>query len=139
MEKEAVLTVLLSSFVAVPSWAEASENVYKFACGNKTLSLYESSKAMFVDKTKADDLEIRSVTNGAVVNFRLYAEMGGSYTQYQMSIFDGNAKLNSQWLTADGDPRRAADVTNCSIMNPAKGKMPRTKSTLEKIRAGELD
>ncbi|WAG36372.1 hypothetical protein [Vibrio parahaemolyticus] len=36
MEKVAILTVLLSSFVAVSSWAEASENVYKFACGNKT-------------------------------------------------------------------------------------------------------
>lgn len=76
MKKVAVLTVLLSSFVSVPSWAEASENIYKFACGNKTLSLYESSNAMFVDKTKADDLDVRSVTNGAVVNFRLYAEMG---------------------------------------------------------------
>ncbi|MFL7890245.1 hypothetical protein [Enterobacter pseudoroggenkampii] len=65
--------------------------------------------------------------------------MSKADTQYQMSIFNGKAKLSSQWLTADGAPRRAADVVNCSIMEPVKGKVPRTKSTLEKIRAGELD
>lgn len=65
--------------------------------------------------------------------------MGRSFTQYQKSIFNGNAKLSSQWITVDGNSRRTADVANCSIMNPAKGKMPRMKSALEKIRAGELD
>lgn len=119
--------------------ATAQETVYKFSCGKKTLSLYENSAALFVEKSKADDLEIRNVTDGAVVNFREYAEMGGSYTQYQMSIFNGKAKLSSQWLTADGDPRRAADVVDCTILDPIKGTMPSIKSTMEKIRAGELD
>lgn len=129
---------LALSAVLIPTFVQA-EAVYKFECGNKMLSLYESSAALFVADAKADDLGVKSVPDGAVVDFRLYAEMGGSYTQYQMSIFSGKTKLSSQWLTADGDPRRAADVVDCTILDPIKGTMPNTKSTLEKIRAGDLE
>lgn len=73
-----------------------------------------------------------------IINLGEHAEMAGSYTQYQMSNFNGNDKLSSQWLTAVGDPRHAVDDTNCRILVSMKGKILGTKSTMEKIRAGEI-
>ncbi|WP_265589604.1 hypothetical protein [Enterobacter sp. C6] len=44
----------------------------------------------------------------------MYAEMGGTYTQYQLAGINDKITLTSQWLNADGDPLRAADVTACN-------------------------
>jgi hypothetical protein len=115
------------------------EDVLNYTCGNKALKLYATSKAAFIDTDKADDMERRRTTTGYLIDFRMYAEMGGTFTQYQLASINDKITLTSQWLNADGDPLRASDVTPCTKLENTKGKLPSTKSTLEKIRAGELD
>ncbi|ENU1914117.1 hypothetical protein K0G00_25930 [Klebsiella pneumoniae] len=65
--------------------------------------------------------------------------MSGTYTQYQLAKINEKETLISQWLNADGDPLRATDVVSCTQKETTKGTMPKTKSVLEMIRAGELE
>lgn len=121
---------------AAPS---GSEDILNYSCGNKSIKLYATSKAAFINKDKADDMETRRTTTGYLIDFRMYAEMGGTYTQYQLAGINDKITLTSHWLNADGDPLRAADVVQCKRLEDTKGKLPSTKSVMEMIRAGELE
>lgn len=115
------------------------EDILNYTCGKNTLKMYATSKAAFIGQNKADDFETRRTTTGYTMDFRMYAEMGGTYTKYQLSNINDKITLTSQWLNADGDPLRALDVTPCIRGETTQGKLPGTKSVMEMIQSGELE
>jgi len=71
--------------------------------------------------------------------FRIYAELGGSYTQYNMTWDEANKSmtLSGQWLNTDDKSLRTADMLQCTGSAQLMREPPKALSTLELFQQGK--
>ncbi|HBT4785543.1 TPA: hypothetical protein MB364_000845 [Klebsiella variicola subsp. variicola] len=131
------LIALALAFAPVFAHA-APEVVMMVQCGDKVISLYQKASMILVDDEKVDSIRLEPlITGGQQAFFKIFAEQGGSYTQYNMTWDEANERmtLSSQWMNADDKPLRAVDAKTCHGAAQFTREAPKALSTMEYLES----
>lgn len=124
-----LLAIALSFPLAGTAVAASAVEGYKYICGSYQIVMFKTDPTvMTVNKNKVEEINFsKGIAKGyeyKAVDFREYAAVGGSSTQYRLATIMDISEMYHQLLDADGEPKQQMQYEPCQRPVEVKEPLP---------------